>query len=174
MTDHPVSADERADQPADELAQGRVGERADYQAASAMLEFEHWVIVGLRDSQIRPAWGVARYLQSLGKDIFPVHPHPEPVHGRPGYATVEQACAAIVEQHGAAALRSTVVDCFVNSEKVGAVVDEAIACGVGGVWLQLQVIDVAAVERARVAGLLALMDRCPAIEAPARGYPAAH
>ena len=139
-----------------------------------MLEWEHWIVVGLRDSQIRPAWGVSRYLQSLGKHIYPVHPHPEPVHGRVGYSTVMAACEAIVAEHGAQALRRTVVDCFVNAAKVGAVVDEAITAGVAGVWLQLEIIDVAAVARARAAGLLAVMNRCPAIEAPKHGYPAAH
>ena len=143
-------------------------------AVAQLLKCDHWIVVGLRDSQMRPAWAVSRYLQSLGKLIYPVHPHPEPVHGRTGYPNVAAACAAIAADHGVTALANTVVDCFVNSEKVGAVVDEAIAAGVGGVWLQLQVLDAPAIARARSAGLIAVMDRCPAIEAPKLGYPAAH
>jgi hypothetical protein len=143
-------------------------------AIDHMLACEHWIVVGLRDSQIRPAWGVARYLQSLGKFIYPVHPHPEPVHGRQGYASVTDACAAIVAEHGEAARGRTVVDCFVNSERVGAVVDEAIAAGVGGVWLQLDILDAAAIARAQAANVLAIMNRCPAIEGPKRGYSDAH
>lgn len=57
-----------------------------------------------------------------------------------------------------------VVDCFVNSERVGEVVDQAIAVGAKAVWLQLDVIDQAAAVRARAAGLIVVMDRCPAIE----------
>ena len=149
-------------------------ENIDDLAIAAMLGFDYWVIAGLRDSQIRLAWGVANYLQGLGKHIYPVHPHPEPVHGRTGFATVADACAAISGEHGVEALSRTVVDCFINAEKVGAVVDQAIAAGAAGVWLQLQVIDQAAIDRARSAGLFAVMDGCPAIEAPRRGFPAAH
>ena len=45
-------------------------------------------------------------------------------------------------------------------------VDDAIRLGARSVWLQLGVIDAAAVQRARDAGLAAVMDRCPAIEWP--------
>lgn len=137
-------------------------------AVDNLLTCAHWVVVGLRDDPERPAWRVAQFLQSQGKSVYPVHPHPEPVHGVPGYATVAEACAAITDASGAEALDVTVVDCFVNSARVGAVVDDAIAAGVHGVWLQLGVIDEPAIARAEAAGLVAVMDRCPAIEFPRR------
>ena len=75
------------------------------------------------------------------------------VHGAPGYQSLLDIPTQI-----------DVVDCFVNSNLVGEVVDQAIAIGAKAVWLQLGVIDQAAADRAQAAGLLTIMDRCPAIE----------
>ena len=63
-----------------------------------------------------------------------------------------------------------VVDIFVNSELAGAVVDEAITQNAKAVWLQLGVIDQVALDKAKAAGLLAVMDRCPAIEYKNRAH----
>ena len=117
-----------------------------------------WAVVGLGNNPERPAYGVARFLQQQGKRIVPVYPRAEEVHGEPGYVSLTEAQAAVG--------RIDVVDCFVNSSRVGAVVDEAIAVGASAVWLQLDVIDEAAAERARQAGLMVVMNRCPAIEFP--------
>ena len=117
-----------------------------------------WVVAGLSQDQERAAYGVARVLQSHGKRIVPVHPRAQEVHGETGYSTVADAAFAVGP--------IDVVDCFVNSRRVGEVVDAAIAVGAKAVWMQLDVIDEDAARRARAAGLDVVMDRCPAIEIP--------
>jgi predicted CoA-binding protein len=120
---------------------------------SQILELQNWAIVGLANNPDRPAFGVAKLLQDKGHQIFPVHPKAETVHGAVGYSSLSEIPVQL-----------DVVDCFVNSTLVGDVVDQAIAIGAKAVWLQLGVIDEAAAARAHAAGLLTVMDRCPAIE----------
>ncbi|MFD5812934.1 CoA-binding protein [Streptomyces sp. NPDC059618] len=117
-----------------------------------------WAIVGLSSNERRAAHGVADVLQRYGKRIVPVHPKAETVHGEKGYASLADIPFEV-----------DVVDVFVNSDLAGAVADEAVAIGAKAVWFQLGVIDEAAYERTRAAGLDMVMDRCPAIEIPRLG-----
>jgi predicted CoA-binding protein len=119
----------------------------------AVLAMKTWAVVGLGNNPERAAFGVAKLLQNKGHRIIPVYPRAEIVHGEVGYKTLGEIPTPV-----------DVVDCFVNSKLVGMVVDEAIAIGAKAVWLQLDVIDDEAVARAVNAGLIAIMDRCPAIE----------
>jgi uncharacterized protein len=74
----------------------------------------------------------------------------------------ERCVASLAELPAGAGI--DVVDIFRRADAAGAHVDEAIAIGARAVWMQLGVIDHAAAERARAAGLEVVMDRCPAIE----------
>ncbi|NEB01167.1 CoA-binding protein [Streptomyces sp. SID13726] len=112
-----------------------------------------WAIVGLSSNRGRAAYGVAEVLQRHGKRIVPVHPKAETVHGEQGYASLAEIPFDV-----------DVVDVFVNSELAGAVADEAVAVGAKAVWFQLDVVDEAAYDRTRAAGLDMVMDKCPAIE----------
>lgn len=119
-----------------------------------------WVIVGLSNNDRRTAHRVTRWLKhEMDKRIIPVHPKAEEVFGEPSYASL----ADIPDQP------VKVVDCFVNSSLVGAVVDAAIAqqdrLRIDAIWMQLGVVDEDAAARARRAGLEVVMDTCPKIEA---------
>ncbi len=117
-----------------------------------------WAVVGLADNPSRAAWSVARQLQMNGKRVVPVHPRAETVFGEPGFRTLADVPGHV-----------DVVDLFVNSRRVGEIVDEAIAVGAGAVWTQLDVVDPDAAARAAAAGLDVVVDRCPAIEAARLG-----
>lgn len=117
-----------------------------------------WAVVGLSSNQRRAAYGVAKVLQRFGKRVVPVHPKAETVHGETGYASLADIPFDV-----------DVVDVFVNSDLAGPIADEAVAKGAKAVWFQLDVIDQAAYDRTRAAGLDMVMDRCPAIEIPLLG-----
>jgi predicted CoA-binding protein len=117
-----------------------------------------WAVVGLSANPRRTAYGIARMLQEHGKRIVPVHPRADTVHGERGYPTLADIPFPV-----------DVVDVFVRSDLAGAVADEAVAIGAKAVWFQLGVVDEAAYERVRAAGLAMVMDTCPAREWPALG-----
>jgi len=119
-----------------------------------------WAVVGLSANTERTAYSIGQYLRDqLGMSIVPVNLRGEDSLGVRGYRRLADIPGPV-----------QVVDCFVNSQRVGAVVDQAIAerdrLGIEAVWLQLGVIDEAAAERARAAGLDVIMNTCPAMEAP--------
>ena len=118
-----------------------------------------WAVVGLSQNRRRVAYRIASYLQeALDKEIVPIHPAAQEVHGARGYRSLHEVPGSV-----------DVVDVFVRSSSAGAVVDDAIAAGARAVWLQLGVVDEAAAERAAAAGLDVVMNTCPAMEAPRLG-----
>lgn len=106
-------------------------------------------VVGLSSNPDRPSYGVARYMQQRGYRIIPVNPNEAEVLGEKAYP----ALTAIED-------KVDLVDIFRRSDEAGAHVDDAIRIGALAVWLQEEVIDEAAAERAEKAGLLVVMDRC--------------
>ena len=112
-------------------------------------------MVGASDRPDRASFGVMRFLQSYGYRVIPVNPRitGEHVHGEFVFRELSQLGDPI-----------DIVDIFMNSDKAGAVVDEAIKISAKAVWMQLGVIDEAAAARAEAAGLKVVMDHCPKIE----------
>lgn len=113
--------------------------------------------MGLSTNEWRAAYSTSLFIRdSMGMEIIPVNLRGDNVHGETGYRRLADIPA---EKQPI-----DVVDCFVNSQRVGDVVDQAIAVGAKAVWLQLGVVDEAAVERAKAAGLDVVMNACPAQE----------
>lgn len=103
-----------------------------------LLALKSWAVVGLSNNSERAAYRVSKLLIEKGHRVIPVHPKAETVHGQKGYAKLSDIPFEV-----------DVVDIFVNSEIAGEVVDNAIEIKAKGVWLQLDVIDEAAVDRAQ-------------------------
>lgn len=121
-------------------------------------ECETWAVVGLSGDPRRTAYSIASLLQRKGKRIVPIHPDEPAVLGEQGYATLADVPFPI-----------DVVDVFRRSDQAGPFADQAVAVGARGVWFQLGVVDRAAFERTRAAGVPMVMDTCPAIEWRQRG-----
>ena len=119
-----------------------------------------WAIVGCSSDRTRPSHGVSRYLLSQGYGVVPVNPNEELVHGKLAYPDLRSVPAdprAPIE----------VVDLFRRSDAVLPHVEEAIEIGAKAIWMQLGVWNQEAAELATHAGLLVVMNRCPAIDHPA-------
>jgi predicted CoA-binding protein len=130
-------------------------------AARILTEFRVWAVVGASPDPTRASHGVTRSLMQFGFDVIPIYPRESTIHG---LATVPDLRTAASQRPPDSPIE--VVDIFRASHRAGAHVDEAIEIGAKAVWLQLGVWDEAAAERAAAAGLLVVMDRCPAIDYP--------
>ena len=110
-------------------------------------------VVGLSANKFRPSYDVSAYMQGAGYRIIPVNPGQAEVLGEKCYARLEDIGEPV-----------DCVNVFRRSEFVAGIVDSAIAIGAKALWLQLDIVDDAAAERARAAGLLVVQDRCLLIE----------
>ncbi|MCC6266163.1 MAG: CoA-binding protein [Dehalococcoidia bacterium] len=109
-------------------------------------------VVGLDSRTDRVAYRIARYLKDHGYRVIPVHRGQFPadeVLGEKAYETLRDVPEPI-----------DLVDVFVRSEQTGPIIDDAIAVGAKGVWLQAGITNDAGLKRARKAGLVTTQDRC--------------
>lgn len=110
-------------------------------------------IVGLSANPFRPSHFVAIYLLAEGYNVIPVNPREREILGRRSYASLREIPEPV-----------DVVDIFRDPQAVPPIVEDAIAIGAKVVWMQLGVINEAAAQRAREAGLKVVMDACMKIE----------
>ena len=129
-------------------------------AERILREFRVWAVIGCSSDQKRASHGVARYLMRQGYEVIPVNPNEASVHGITAYPDLR----AIPDEVRS---RIEVVDIFRRADLVLPHVEEAIDIGAKAIWMQLNVWNQEAAELATHAGLLVVMNRCPAIDHPA-------
>ena len=114
-------------------------------------------VVGYSSDPSRPSNSVSRYLRGQGYRIIPVNPQLRGalVDGEQSYSSLADIPKDV---------RIDFVDVFRRGEYLDAVVDDARAAGIGAIWFQLDLGNVAAAERAEELGMKVVWDRCTAIE----------
>ncbi len=116
-------------------------------------------LVGLSANPLRPSRIVFEFLRERGYTVVGVNPGlaGKEIDGAPVYAHLADIPNAI-----------DMVDIFRNSEAAGQVVDDALALSPRPkvIWMQLDVINDRAAQKARAQGLRVVMNRCPHIEIP--------
>lgn len=114
-------------------------------------------VVGLSDNPLRPSHGVSAYMQAQGYRIVPVNPNIHEALGEQAYPSLLDVPEKI-----------DIVNVFRRSEYVEEIVDQAIQRKIPAIWMQEEVINEFAAERARRAGLFVAMDLCILKEHKAR------
>ncbi len=116
-------------------------------------------VIGASPNSFRASYEVMAFLQGRGLRCYPVNPHAVGDH-----ILGEAVFGSLAEVPGPV----DIADVFRNNDVAGAAVDEAIAevkrLSLRCVWLQLGVRDDGATARAARTGLIAVQDRCLAIE----------
>jgi predicted CoA-binding protein len=106
-------------------------------------------VVGLSGSPLRPSHGVSAYMQSQGYKIIPVNPHISEALGEIAYPLLRDVPEKI-----------DLIDVFRRPEYVDEIVEQAIQLKIPAIWLQEEVVNERAAEKARRAGIFVVMDRC--------------
>ena len=110
-------------------------------------------VVGASPKPWRDSGSIAQFLIDRGYKVYPVNPKYKEVLGQKCYPDLKGLPEKI-----------DIVDIFRKSEEVEPIIDEAIAIGAKVVWMQLGVVNARAAEKAELAGMQVIMDRCIAID----------
>lgn len=127
----------------------------DEEVVAILRDAETIAIIGASPKEARPSHQVMAYLQNAGYRVIPVNP------GQEGGDILGEKVHARLGDIGE---RIDIVDIFRRPEFVDEIVDEAIAIGAGTIWMQLDISNEKAAEKARYAGLRVVMNRCTKIE----------
>ncbi len=125
----------------------------DFTVASRILDAtKNIAVVGASDNPARDSHHVTAYLSAAGFDVHPVNPNATRVAGL--------RCVASLGVLADEGVTIDTVVCFRRSEEIAPIAEAAIAIGAHHLWMQFGVVNQAAAQRARAAGMLVVMDRC--------------
>ena len=114
-------------------------------------------VVGASHGDDKPSMFVVKYLSERGYRVYPINPGRagKLVAGVPAYARLKDVPEPV-----------DMVDVFRRSDRVGEILDEAIALSPRPkvFWMQLGVRNDEVAARAEAAGMTVVMNRCPKIE----------
>jgi predicted CoA-binding protein len=107
--------------------------------------------VGLSSDETKDSYGVAMYLRRASYHIIPINPKADKIMGERVYRDL----LSIPQPP-----HVDVVQVFRPASEAPGIVEQAIRIGAKVVWMQEGIVNEAAAETARAAGLQVVMDRC--------------
>lgn len=118
-----------------------------------LLEPRTIAVVGCSPKPFRDSHHIAELLMSRGHDVIPVNPGHRKILDVDCYPSLLSIPRPV-----------DMVDVFRRSEYIPDLVDQAIKAGAKIFWTQLGIWHEEAAIRAQEAGIIVVMNRCPAIE----------
>jgi uncharacterized protein len=119
-----------------------------------ILELKNIAVVGMSNTEGKPANFVPRYLIENGYNVIPVNPTTTEVLGRKTYPKVSDVPEQV-----------DIVDIFRRSEDVRPVVDDAIKKkGIKVIWMQSGIYNKDAERKAKENGIDVVYNRCMKVE----------
>ena len=119
-----------------------------------ILELRNIAVVGMSNTEGKPANFVPKYLIENGYNIIPVNPTTSEVLGRKSYASISDVPEQV-----------DIVDVFRRSEDVPIIVEDAInKKEVKVIWMQSGIYNEEAERRAKENGIDVVFNRCMKVE----------
>jgi uncharacterized protein len=123
---------------------------SDEEARTVMGRYKTIAVVGLSGNPEKPGHYVPKYLKDHSYTIIPVNPMAKgEILGEKAYAGLKDIPQKV-----------DVVEIFRPAKDVPPIVEDAIAIGAQVIWMQEGIVNNAAAERAKAAGLTVIMDKC--------------
>ena len=111
-------------------------------------------VLGLSPDETKASHRVAKYLKEAGFKIVPIYPKEDEILGEKVYRSLAEIPFAV-----------DMVDVFRKPDVLGAVADACIARGdVKVFWAQKEIVNNAAAQKAKDAGMMAVQNMCSMVE----------